>query len=59
MQKIGQKIGQAAKYIANTKERKTAKRAQKAENDAIIVERNKGKSTVKASKSTMKKLRGQ
>jgi hypothetical protein len=57
--KIGEKIGQAAKYIANTKERKTAKRAQKAENDAIILERNKGKAKVKASKSTMKKLKGQ
>ena len=57
--KIGEKMGQAAKYIANTKERKAAKRAQKAENDAMIVERNKGKGTMKASKSTMKKLRGQ
>jgi hypothetical protein len=56
--KIGEKIGQAAKYIANTKERKAAKRAQKAENDAMIVERNKGKGTMKASKSTMKKLKG-
>jgi hypothetical protein len=56
--KIGEKMGQAAKYIANTKERKAAKRAQKAENDAMIVERNKGKGTMKASKSTMKKLRG-
>jgi hypothetical protein len=56
--KIGEKMGQAAKYIANTKERKAEKRAQKAENDAMIVERNKGKGTMKASKSTMKKLRG-
>jgi len=56
--KIGEKMGQAAKYIANTKERKAAKRAQRAENDAMIVERNKGKGTMKASKSTMKKLRG-
>ena len=57
--KIGQKIGQAAKYIANTKERKAAKRVQKAENEAMIVERNKDKATMKASKSTMKKLKGQ
>lgn len=66
--KIGEKLGQAAKYIANTKERKAAKRAQKAENDAMIVERKakkeaKNPSTPvgrnnKISKSTMKKLRG-
>jgi hypothetical protein len=54
----GKKLKQAAKYIANTKERKAAKRAQKAENDAMLVERNKGKGTVKASKSTMRKLKG-
>jgi len=55
----GKKLKQAAKYIADTKNRKERNRVQKAENDAMIVERNKGKGTMKASKSTMKKLRGQ
>lgn len=53
----GKKIKQAAKYIGDTKERKERKRVQKAENEAIIVERNKGKATVKASKRTMEGLR--
>ena len=53
----GKKIKQAVKYIADTKNRKERNRVQKAENDAMIVERNKGKGTVKASKSTMKKLK--
>jgi hypothetical protein len=35
----GKKLKQAAKYISDTKERKARKRAQKAENDAMIVER--------------------
>ena len=55
----GKKIKQAVKYIGDTKERKARNAAQKAENDAVIVERNKGKATMKASKSTMKKLKGQ
>lgn len=58
-EKVRQKLAQPIKWLANTKKRKEAKRAQKAENDAMIVERNKGKATVKASKSTMKKLKGQ
>ncbi len=66
--KVRQTLSKPFKYIANTKERKAAKRAQKAENDAIIVERKakkeaKNPSTPvgrnnKISKSTMKKLRG-
>jgi hypothetical protein len=35
----GKKLKQAAKYIGDTKERKARKRAQKAENDAMIIER--------------------
>jgi uncharacterized protein YcfJ len=50
------KIKQAAKYIGDTKERKERKRVQKEENDAMIVERNKGKGTMKSSKSTIKKI---
>lgn len=50
-------VKQAGKWIKDTPIRKEAKRVQKAENDAMIVERNKGKGTVKASKSTMKKLK--
>ena len=53
----GKKIKQAAKYIGDTKERKERKRVQKAENEAMIVERNKGKATVKASKRTMEGLK--
>jgi hypothetical protein len=63
----GKKIKQAAKYIGDTKERKERKRVQKAENDAMIVERkakaeSKNPSTIvgknsKISKSTMKKLK--
>jgi len=53
----GKKLKQAVKYIADTKERKARNRIQKAENEAVIVERNKGKAIVKASKSTMKKLK--
>jgi hypothetical protein len=62
----GKKIKQAAKYIGDTKERKERKRVQKAENDAMIVERKAkadaknptivGKNS-KISKSTMKKLK--
>ena len=55
----GKKIKQAVKYIADTKNRRARNKIQKAENEAVIVERNKGKATVKASKSTMKKLKGQ
>ena len=64
----GKKIKQAAKWIADTKNRKERKRVQKAENEAMIVERKakaeaKNPSTPvgknnKISKSTMKKLRG-
>lgn len=62
----GKKIKQAAKWIGDTKERKARNRAQKAENDAMIVERKakaeaKNPSTpiakVKASKSTMKNIK--
>jgi hypothetical protein len=53
----GKKLKQAAKYIGDTKNRKARKRAQKAENEAMLVERNKGKATVKASKRTMEGLR--
>ena len=62
----GKKIKQAVKYIADTKNRKARKRAQKAENDAFIVERkakqeSKNPSTpkadIKASKSTMKNIK--
>ncbi len=35
----GKKLKQAAKYIGDTKNRKARKRAQKAENDAMLVER--------------------
>ena len=55
--KVRQKIAQPFKYLADTKERKARNAAQKAENDAMIVERNKGKATVKASKRTMEGLR--
>lgn len=55
----GKKIKQAVKYIADTKNRRARNKIQKAENEAVILERNKGKATVKASKSTMKKLKGQ
>jgi hypothetical protein len=57
----GKKLKQAAKYIGDTKNRKARKRAQKAENEAMLVEREKKnpKATFKASKSTMKKLKGQ
>ena len=55
--KVRQGIAKPFKYIADTKERKARNRAQKAENDAMIVERNKGKATVKASKRTMEGLR--
>lgn len=55
--KVRQKIAQPFKYIADTKNRKARNKAQKEENDAMIVERNKGKATVKASKRTMEGLR--
>jgi len=53
----GKKIKQAAKYIGDTKERKERKRVQKAENDAMIVEKNKGKGKITASRSTMRKIK--
>ncbi len=53
----GKKIKQAVKYIADTKNRRARNKIQKAENEAIILERNKGKATVKASKRTMEGLR--
>jgi hypothetical protein len=62
----GKKIKQAVKYIADTKNRKERNRVQKAENDAMIIERKakaeaKNPSTpvakVKASKSTMKNIK--
>jgi hypothetical protein len=53
----GKKIKQAVKYIADTKNRRARNKIQKAENEAVIVERNKGKATVKASKRTMEGLR--
>lgn len=65
-EKVRKKIAQPFKYIANTKKRKEANRIQKAENDAMIVERKakaeaKNPSTpvakVKASKSTMKNIK--
>jgi hypothetical protein len=65
--KVRGKIKQAAKYIGDTKERKARNRVQKAENEAMIVERKakqeaKNPSTIvgknsKISKSTMKKLK--
>jgi hypothetical protein len=55
--KVRQAIAKPFKYIADTKNRRARNKAQKEENDAMIVERNKGKGTVKASKSTMKKLK--
>lgn len=62
----GKKIKQAAKYIGDTKERKARNAAQKAENDAMIVERkakaeaknpSTPKANIKASKSTMKNIK--
>ena len=64
--KVRQGIAKPFKYIADTKNRRARNKAQKAENDAMIVERKakteaKNPSTpvakVKASKSTMKKLK--
>jgi len=64
--KVRQAIAKPFKYIADTKERKARNRAQKAENDAMIVERkakqeSKNPSTpkadIKASKSTMKNIK--
>ena len=63
----GKKIKQAAKYIADTKNRKERKRVQEAENEAMIIERKakqeaKNPSTIvgknsKISKSTMKNIK--
>lgn len=55
--KVRGKIKQAAKYIGDTKERKARNRVQKAENDAMIVESNKGKGKITASRSTMRKIK--
>jgi hypothetical protein len=66
IKKVRQGIAKPFKYIADTKERKARNAAQKAENDAMIVERKakqeaKNPSTpvakVKASKSTMKNIK--
>ncbi len=66
--KVRQTLAKPFKYIADTKNRRARNKAQKEENDAMIVERKakaeaKNPSTPvgknnKISKSTMKKLRG-
>jgi hypothetical protein len=53
----GNKIKQAAKYIGETKERRAKKAEKKAENDAMIVEKNKVKGKITASRSTMRKIK--
>ena len=58
--KVRQAIAKPFKYIADTKNRKARNKAQKEENEAMIVERESKKpkvATMKASKSTMKKLK--
>lgn len=64
--KVRQKIAQPFKYIGDTKNRKERNRVQKAENDAMIVERkakaeaknpSTPKANIKASKSTMKNIK--
>jgi hypothetical protein len=64
--KVRQALAKPFKYIADTKNRRARNKAQKAENDAMIVERKakteaKNPSTpvakVKASKSTMKNIK--
>ena len=53
----GNKIKQAAKWIKDTPKRKALKAEKRAEEAAMIVESNKGKGKLTASRSTMKKIK--
>jgi hypothetical protein len=53
----GNKIKDAVKYIKDTPKRRAKKAEEKAEKAAMIVESNKGKGKITASRSTMRKIK--